>query len=341
MKTLYQKSFLKFSDFTYEEILYLIKLSKLVKRQKHNNTEQKHLKGKKIVLIFEKQSTRTRCAFEIAANDQGAYTTYIGPNDTHIGYKESIQDSAKILGQMYDGIQYRGYYDNILQNLKKYSNKPVWNGLTNTFHPTQILADLFTMIEACPNKKLQDIRCAYVGDAQNNIANTLLDAATFMKLKINIISPKIYQPKKIFLLKSNKKKINNTNISFTNDVKKGVENVDFIYTDVWVSMGENKDVWKKKINALYPYQVNQNMLDMTKNSNVKVLHCLPALHDKQSSLGLEIHNQFNINNGLEISNEVFNSPVNISFQQSENRLHTIKALLISCLSKKIFFKNKN
>ncbi|MGI4816641.1 MAG: ornithine carbamoyltransferase [Janthinobacterium lividum] len=341
MKTLYKKSFLQFSDFTQEEILYLIKLSRFIKNQKNKKKEKKYLKGKKIVLIFEKQSTRTRCAFEIAANDQGAYTTYIGPNDTHIGYKESVQDSAKILGTIYDGIQYRGYNDSVLYDFKKYSNKPVWNGLTNTFHPTQILADLFTMQEIYPNKKLQKIKCAYIGDAQNNIANTLLDAANFLNLKINIISPKIYQPKKNFLLNLNKKRKKNINILYTDNIKKGVKNVDFIYTDVWVSMGEKKSAWEKKINTLYPYQVNQKMLDMTKNPDIKILHCLPALHDKQSSLGLEIHNKFNIKNGLEISNDVFNSNFNISFQQSENRLHTIKALLISCLSKKIFFKNKN
>ncbi|VFP79240.1 ornithine carbamoyltransferase [Buchnera aphidicola] len=337
MKTLYKKSLLSLSDYTNKEIIYLIKLSKFLKQQKYNKKENKYIKGKNIVLIFEKESTRTRCAFEIAAYDQGANITYLGPNDTHIGYKESIQDSAKVLGKMYDAIQYRGHNDKIIKDFKKYSKIPVWNGLTDTFHPTQILADLLTIQEIKPKKSLKEIKCAYVGDAQNNIANTLLEAANIVGLKINIVAPKIYWPKKKFLFKKIKYIKKNKNIICTENIKEGVKNVDFIYTDVWVSMGEKKNIWEKKIKELYPYQINKNMLKMTNNKNIKILHCLPALHDKKSMLGYEIHNKFHINNGLEITNDIFNSNINLSFKQSENKLHTIKALLVSCLSKKSFF----
>ncbi|ABJ90693.1 ornithine carbamoyltransferase [Buchnera aphidicola] len=329
MNTIYKKSFLKLSDLNYQEIIYLIKLSKFFKKKKKDKKEKKYLKGKNIVLIFEKQSTRTRCAFEVAAYDQGANTTYLSPTDTHMGYKESIHDTAKVLGKMYDGIQYRGYHDNILKKIQKYSKIPVWNGLTNTFHPTQILADLLTMTETLPKKSIQEITCAYIGDAKNNIANTLLEAANITGLKLNIISPENYWPKKNIRDIKNKK-----NILYTKNIEKGVYKVDFIYTDVWVSMGDKSMKWKKKIKELYDYQVNQKMLNMTKNSNVKILHCLPALHDKESTLGLKIHKKYNLKNGLEISNNVFFSKKNLCFEQSENRLHTIKALLVSCLHKK-------
>ncbi|VFP78220.1 Ornithine carbamoyltransferase subunit I [Buchnera aphidicola (Cinara cuneomaculata)] len=331
MKTLYQKSCLKLSDFTSKEIFYLIKLSKFLKTNKKNKKEKKYIKGKNIALIFEKPSTRTRCAFEVAAYDQGAHTTYIGPNDTHIGYKESIEDSAKVLGTMYDGIQYRGYSDSILTDLKNYSKIPVWNGLTDKFHPTQILADLLTIKETFPEKLLKTIHCAYVGDAQNNIANSLIEAANIINFKLNIISPTSYWPQKQYL--SNKYPVYNKNIFYTSNVQEGVKNVDCIYTDVWVSLGENKDIWKKRIKELYPYQVNEKMIDLTNNPNIKILHCLPALHNKKSVIGFKIHNKFNIYNGLEITDNIFNSCINLSFQQSENRLHTIKALLVSCLSK--------
>ncbi|VFP83719.1 ornithine carbamoyltransferase [Buchnera aphidicola] len=337
MKTLYQKSCLKLSDFTYEEIFYLMKLSKFLKKNKHNKKEKKYIKGKNIALIFEKQSTRTRCAFEVAAYDQGAHTTYIGPNDTHIGYKESIEDSAKVLGTMYDGIQYRGYNDTILENLKKYSKIPIWNGLTDKFHPTQILADLFTIIETFPEKPLKKIHCAYVGDAQNNIANSLIEAANIINFKLNIVSPESYWPKKNFLNKKyslyNKRK----NIIYTDKIIEGVKNVDLIYTDVWVSLGESDDMWKKRIEELYPYQVNKKMLNISNNPNIKILHCLPALHNKKSLIGLQLHNKFKFNNGLEITDDIFNSNINLSFRQSENRLHTIKALLVSCLSEEKIF----
>ncbi|VFP81143.1 Ornithine carbamoyltransferase subunit I [Buchnera aphidicola (Cinara kochiana kochiana)] len=337
MKTLYKKSCLKLSNFTCEEIFYLIQLSKFLKKHKHNKTEKKYIQGKNIALIFEKQSTRTRCAFEVAAHDQGAHTTYIGPNDTHIGYKESIEDSAKILGTMYDGIQYRGFSDTVLKDLKKYSKIPIWNGLTDKFHPTQILADLFTIIETFPKKSLKKIHCAYVGDAQNNIANSLIEAANIINFKLNIVAPKSYWPQKKLLTKNYSLNNNQKNIFYTDKIQEGVRNVDFIYTDVWVSLGESDDVWGSRIEELYPYQINKKMLNMTNNPDVKILHCLPALHNKKSLIGLKLHNKFKINNGLEITDDIFNSSINLSFQQSENRLHTIKSLLVSCLSEEKIF----
>ncbi|WP_075433913.1 ornithine carbamoyltransferase [Buchnera aphidicola] len=337
MKTLYKKSCLNLSSFTKKEIIYLVKLSQLFKKKKERKMEKQYLKKINIALIFEKQSTRTRCAFEIAAYDQGANTTYLGPNDTHIGYKESIKDSAKVLGKLYDGIQYRGFSDRVLEDFNRYAKVPVWNGLTNTFHPTQILADLITIKETYPDVPLKKIKCAYVGDAQNNICNTLVEASNITGLQVNIVAPKLYWPKKNIFLKNDINTTQKNNIKYTENIQQGVQNVDFIYTDVWVSMGEKEERWEKKIHDLYPYQVNKKMLDMTNNPNIKILHCLPALHNKKSIVGLKICNKFNLNNGLEISSEVFNSHINLSFQQSENRLHSIKALLVSCLSKQKFF----
>ncbi|VAX76611.1 ornithine carbamoyltransferase [Buchnera aphidicola] len=337
MQTLYQKNCLRLFNFNHKEIQYLIKLSKFFKQMKNCKSEKKYLKGKNIVLIFEKPSTRTRCSFEIAAHDQGAKTTYLGPNDTHLGYKESVHDSAAVLGKIYNGILYRGFCQKILENLQKYSNIPVWNGLTDIFHPTQILSDLFTMSEIHPNTPLNKIKCAYVGDAQNNIANSLLEAAFILNLKLNIVAPKSCWPKKNIIFTRTEKLNTKKNILYTDDIKKGIKNVDFIYTDVWISMGEKKIEWKKKIKELFPYQVNKTMLEMTNNPNVKVLHCLPALHDKKSTIGLKIHNQFNLKNGLEITDDIFYSNKSIILQQSENKMHTLKALLVSCLSKKKFF----
>lgn len=332
MKTLYKKNFLKFSDFTKKEIKFLINYSLDLKKQKKEKKEIQYLKKKNIALIFEKQSTRTRCAFEIAANDQGAHTTYLNSQDTHFGYKESIADTAKVLGCMYDGIQFRGYHDHTLNILAKYSKIPVWNGLTNNFHPTQLLADLVTIQEIYPNIALKDIQIAYVGDAKNNIAYTLLEAAQTIGFKLNIIAPKIYWPDKD-IYNIYQKKIKKNKITYTENIKEGVKNIDFIYTDTWISMGEKKTCWKEKITNLKKYQVNKKMLDLTNNPNIKILHCLPALHDKNSKISLEIHKKYNFSSGIEISNDIFASKDNLSFQQSLNKLHSIKALLITTLSK--------
>ncbi|AEH39820.1 ornithine carbamoyltransferase chain F [Buchnera aphidicola (Cinara tujafilina)] len=333
MKTLFKKNFLKFSDFTKKEILFLINFSIFLKKQKMKTKKIKFLKKKNIALIFEKKSTRTRCAFEIAARDQGAYTTYLNSKDTHLGYKESIEDTAKVLGCMYDGIQYRGYNDKTLHLLAKYSNIPVWNGLTDMFHPTQLLADLVTIVEIYPKILFEKLHIAYIGDAKNNIANTLIDAAYILGFNLNIIAPKIYWPEKNILnmSKNNKKR---AKITCTENIADGVKNIDFIYTDTWISMGDKKTCWKEKIENLKDYQVNQKILKLTKNVNIKILHCLPALHDKNSTIGLEIHKKYNFSSGIEISNDIFSSKANLSFQQSINKLHSAKALLISTLSDK-------
>lgn len=333
MHTLYQKSFLKLSSFNYKEINDLIEFSIFLK--KNRKKEPKYLKNKKIALIFEKSSTRTRCAFEIAAYEQGAYTTYIGNNNTHIGKKESIQDTAKILSYMYDGIQYRGESQKTLISIDQNSSIPVWNGLTTEFHPTQILADLMTIREIYPNKLFNEITCAYVGDAQNNIANTIIEAAYITGLKVNIVSPKKYWPKKEFLKKNFLYFNENKQIKFTENIADGVKHVNFIYTDVWVSMNESEKLWEEKIKNLRSYQVNQDMLNISNNSDIKVLHCLPALHNKDSELGYKIHKKYNFSSGIEITNDIFNSQYNLSFKQSENKIHTIKALLISTLIKNL------
>lgn len=332
MNTLYKKSFLKFSDYQKKEILYLLKISKILKNQKK---EKKFLKSKKIILIFEQSSTRTRCSFEIAAYEQGVYSTILNSNESHLGYKESIQDTTKILNKLYHGIQYRGTSHNTLKIFKKYATIPIWNGLSKLFHPTQILADLFTIKEIYPNLEFEEIKCAYIGDAQNNISNTLLEAAKILKFQLIIIAPKKYWPKKKFLDKyiyKTNTKINN--IQYTENISIGTKNIHFLYTDVWVSMTEQEKNWKKKIYDLLPYQINSQLIKKINNPKLKILHCLPAFHNTQSTLSKKIHNKYNLKKGLEISEKIFKSQYNISFQQSYNKLFTLKALLISTLSSK-------
>lgn len=338
MNNLYKRNCLRLLDFNLLELESIIKLSKKLKQNKKNNEEIQLLKKKNIALIFEKESTRTRCAFELAAFDQGAHITYLGPGSTHIGKKESIADTAKILGRLYDGIQYRGHNHKTIEILAQYSNVPVWNGLTKKFHPTQLFADLLTIQEIFPNKKFHEIKCAYVGDTRNNIGNSLLEAALLCNLDLRFIAPKKYWPEKKLLKFCQEKTSNHTsNITCTENIQKGVKNVDFIYTDVWVSMGESQETWEKKIQLLNNYQVNSEMLDMTNNPNVKVLHCLPALHDDNTEIGKDLFKKYGFKNGVEITNNVFQKNENIIFEQAENRLHTIKAILISSLLKKINF----
>lgn len=332
MSQLYQRSFLRLMDFNIDEIQFLLNLAKNLKYQKFNQTEIPKLLGKNIVLIFENSSTRTRCAFEVAAFDQGAHVTCLTPDISQIGHKESIKDTAKILGRMYHGIQYRGYNQETVTTLAQYSNVPVWNGLTKEFHPTQLLADLMTMKEQVPHKSFHQMKLAYVGDAKNNIGNSLLEAATITGFDLRLVSPKELWPVQELLFIREKNKSNNNNITFTENIKDGVRNVDFLYTDVWVSMGENEKVWEKRIKLLFPYQVNQDMIGFTNNPNVKFLHCLPALHNHETTIGKKIVNKYHLTNGLEVTNEVFESEYSIVFDQAENRLHTIKALMISTLT---------
>lgn len=338
MNHLYQRNFLRLSDFSNTELENIIMLSEKLKKIKKNNQETQLLKKKNIALIFEKESTRTRCSFEIAAFDQGAHVTYLGPGSTHLGIKESIEDTAKVLSRLYDGIEYRGHNHGVIETLAKHSNVPVWNGLTEKFHPTQIIADLLTIKEVCPKKQFSEIKCAYVGDSHNNIANTLLEASSILGLDLRLISPKECWPEKNILhLCQEKSKKNKRQIICTEDIQEGIKNVDFIYTDVWVSMGEPKSIWKERITLLKNYQVNQNMIDMTNNPDVKVLHCLPALHDQKNTIVKSILKEYNLQDGIEITDSVFQKNQEIIFEQTENRLHTIKAILISSLIENINF----
>lgn len=332
MSRLYQRSFLSLIDFTIDEIKSLLYLSTSLKRQKFNQTEIQRLRGKNIVLIFENNSTRTRCAFEVAAYDQGACVTCLTPDISQIGHKESIKDTAKILGRLYHGIQYRGYNQETVNTLARYSNVPVWNGLTKKFHPTQLLADLMTMKEQVPYKSFCQMKLAYLGDARNNIGNSLVEAALIMGFDLRLVSPKEFWPnQELSLICRKSGVISNSNIVLTEDIERGVKDVDFLYTDVWVSMGENEKVWTNRIELLFPYQVNKKMLDQTNNPNVKFLHCLPSLHNSETTIGKKIANKHNLINGLEVTDEVFESKHSVVFDQAENRLHTIKALIMATL----------
>ncbi|QCI23897.1 ornithine carbamoyltransferase [Buchnera aphidicola (Macrosiphoniella sanborni)] len=336
MNHLYQRDFLRLLDFNTSELENIITLAQKLKKIKKNNQEIQLLNKKNIALIFEKESTRTRCAFEVAAFDQGAHVTYLGVGSTHLGKKESIEDTAKILGRLYDGIQYRGHNHKTIETLAKYSEAPVWNGLTEKFHPTQLLADLLTIKEISPQKKIHEIKCAYIGDARNNIGNSLLEAAVLYNFDLRFIAPKEFWPENNLLTFCQKRRNNiKLNITCTEDIHQGVKNVDFIYTDVWVSMGESKKFWEKRIKLLRAYQVNNLVLEMSENPQIKVLHCLPAFHDQNTEIGKYLFKKYGFKNGVEITDDVFQKNEKIIFDQAENRLHTIKAILISSLRKTI------
>ncbi|MFW5850610.1 MAG: ornithine carbamoyltransferase [Bacteroidota bacterium] len=331
---LYGKHFLKLLDFSAEEIRGLLDLSHDLKKHKKINTEKQNLQGKNIALIFEKTSTRTRCAFETAAYDQGAHVTYLGPSGSQIGHKESIKDTARVLGRMYDGIEYRGFGQEIVEELAQYAGVPVWNGLTDEFHPTQILADFMTMEEHCL-KPLQRISFCYVGDARNNMGNSLMVGAAIMGMDVRLAAPKSVQPDEALVSKCrNIAKKSGAKITITDDIDVAVENVDFLYTDVWVSMGEPQEVWKERIKLLQAYQINSKLLSKTHNPNVKVLHCLPAFHNRETAVGEKIYKEFGLE-ALEITDEVFESDASIVFDEAENRLHTIKAVMVATLSQQI------
>ena len=324
------RSFLKLLDFTPQEIKFLLELSSDLKKAKYAGTEQQKLKGKNIALIFEKDSTRTRCAFEVAAYDQGAHVTYLGPSGSQIGKKESMKDTARVLGRMYDGIEYRGYGQDIVEELAKYSGVPVWNGLTTEFHPTQILADLLTMMEHS-DKPLNQISFCYLGDARNNMGNSLLIGAAKMGMDFRAAAPKKCQPSDELVKKAKQiAKETGAKINITDDVAKAVKGVDFLYTDVWVSMGEADSVWAERIKLLKPYQVNGKVLKLTGNPKVKFLHCLPAFHNRETKMGEEIFQKYKLD-GMEVTDEVFESPNSIVFDEAENRIHTIKAVMVATL----------
>ncbi|MEA2106613.1 MAG: ornithine carbamoyltransferase [Bacteroidota bacterium] len=324
------RSFLKLLDFTPQEIKFLLELSADFKKAKYSGTEQQKLKGKNIALIFEKSSTRTRCAFEVAALDQGAHVTYLGPSGSQIGQKESMADTARVLGRMYDGIEYRGFGQEVVEELGKYAGVPVWNGLTNEFHPTQILADFLTMMEHS-DKPLHQVTFAYVGDARNNMGNSLMIGAAKMGMKFRLVAPKSVQPTDE-LVKQAKEiaKETGAEIMVTDNVEEGVKGCDFIYTDVWVSMGEPEEVWKERIELLKPYQVNKKMMELTGNPKCKFMHCLPAFHNRETKIGEEIYQKFGIES-MEVAEEVFESPASIVFDEAENRMHTIKAVMVATL----------
>ncbi len=301
------RSFLKLLDFTPKEIGYLLDLAAQLKQAKYTGTETQTLKGKNIVLLFEKDSTRTRCSFEVAALDQGAHVTYLGPSGSQMGKKESMKDTARVLGRIYDGIEYRGYAQSTVETLAEYAGVPVWNGLTNEFHPTQILADFLTMREHC-DKPLNQVAFAYLGDARNNMGNSLMVGAAKMGMDFRAVAPKACWPEES-LVKECKKiaKETGVKITLTEKVNEGVKGVDFLYTDVWVSMGEPEAVWAERIKLLKPYQINAAVVKATGNPNVKFMHCLPAFHNLETAVGQDIYKKFKLN-GLEVTEDVFESP---------------------------------
>jgi len=324
------RHFLKELDFTPQEIKFLLDLAFELKKAKYAGTEQPRLKGKNIVLLFEKDSTRTRCAFEVAALDQGAHVTYLGPSGSQMGKKESMKDTARVLGRMYDGIEYRGYGQYIVEALAEYSGVPVWNGLTNEFHPTQMLADFMTMLEHT-EKPLNKVTFAFLGDAKNNVGNSLMVGAAKMGMDFRAVAPKSCQPDAALVAQCLEiAKETGAKITITDNVEEGVKGCDFLYTDVWVSMGEPAEVWAERISLLKPYQVNMDMVKKTGNPNVKFLHCLPAFHNRETVVGEDIFQKFGLD-GLEVTDDVFESKMSIVFDEAENRLHTIKAVMVATL----------
>ena len=329
---LHARHFLTLLDFSKQEIEYLLHLSTELKKEKKGGVINHRLSGRNIALIFEKSSTRTRCAFEVAAHDQGANVTYIGPTGSQIGIKESIKDTARVLGRMYDGIQYRGYGQEILEQLAQYAGVPVWNGLTNEFHPTQILADLLT-IQEHSSKPFHKIKLAYLGNAQNNTANSLMVGSAKMGIDFRIAAPATLQPHESLVNACRNLAAESEGcLTITDNIEEAVHDCDFIYTDVWVSMGEADSSWNDRIELLKPYQVNAAVLDSTNNKQVKFLHCLPAYHNQETKIGKEIFQKFGIE-AMEVTEEIFESSASIVFDQAENRMHTIKAILVATLAR--------
>ncbi len=329
-QSLKNRNFLKLLDYTPDEIRYLLDLASDLKAAKKAGREEQHLKGKNIALIFEKTSTRTRCAFEVAAHDQGAHVTYLGPTGSQIGIKETMKDTARVLGRMYDGIEYRGFGQAIVEELAKYAGVPVWNGLTNEFHPTQILADLLTM-EEHSTKPLSQIKFAYLGDARFNMGNSLLVGGAKMGMDVRIVAPKALQPSaelqaQCFAVARE----TGARITITDNVDEGVKGCDFVYTDIWVSMGEPDSVWKERIALLMPYQVNAKLMERTGNPACKFMHCLPSYHNRDTKAGEDVYQKFGLD-GVEVTEEVFESPASIVFDEAENRMHTIKAVMVATL----------
>jgi len=324
------RSFVKLLDFTPHEIRFLLDLSRDLKAAKYGGYEQPRLKGKNIALIFEKSSTRTRTAFEVAAYDQGAHVTYLGPSGSQIGHKESMKDTARVLGRVYDGIEYRGFAQATVEELAEYAGVPVWNGLTNEYHPTQILADVLTMMEHS-YKNLPEIAYCYLGDARYNMGNSLMVGGCKLGMDFRLCAPRDLWPADELVERCKAiARETGARLTLTEDVEEGVKGVDYIHTDVWVSMGEPDSVWVERIKLLKPYQVNMEALEITGNPSVKFMHCLPAFHNRETVIGEDIYQKFGLD-GMEVTEDVFESERSIVFDQAENRMHTIKAIMVATL----------
>ena len=328
---LYQRDFLKETDFTPEELTYLLDLAAQLKQAKKARREPKFLADKNVVILFEKDSTRTRCSFEVAAYDQGARITYLGPSGSQMGKKESLADTARVLARFYDGIEYRGYEQERVEALAKHAHVPVWNGLTNEWHPTQFLADMLTMRECC-NKPLCKQTLAYLGDARYNMGNSLMVGSALLGLDFRSVAPKaLWTSDEVFETATRIAKTTGARITRTESVPEGVKDCDFLSTDVWVSMGEPDSVWKERIELLTPYRVDAAAMEMTGNADCKFLHCLPSFHNRDTTVGEDIYQRFGIE-CMEVSDDVFESPKNMAFEEAENRLHTIKAVMVATMA---------
>jgi ornithine carbamoyltransferase len=327
---LHGRHFLKLADFTPDEIRYLIDLSAELKAAKKEGREEQKLVGKEIALIFEKDSTRTRCAFEVAAFDQGAHVTFIGPSGSHMGHKETAKDTARVLGRMYDAIEYRGFAQDVAEELAEWSGVPVYNGLTDEWHPTQMLADFLTFTEHV-DRPFEEIAFCYLGDARFNMADSYLVAGGKLGCDVRIASPKSLWPRdEIVAMAKEASAESGAKITITENVAEAVKGADFLLTDVWVSMGEPEDVWKQRIDLLLPYQVNSETMELTGNPDVKFMHCLPAFHNTDTEVGKEIFEKYGLD-ALEVTEEVFESDASLVFDEAENRLHTIKAVMVATL----------
>ncbi|MDA8435445.1 MAG: ornithine carbamoyltransferase [Actinomycetales bacterium] len=326
------RDFLKEIDFTTTELTFLLDLARDLKRAKYAGTEVPRMTGKNVALIFEKTSTRTRCAFEVGAYDQGARVTYLDPNSSQIGHKESAADTARVLSRFYDAIEFRGSAQATVETLAEFSDVPVYNGLTDEWHPTQMLADFLTMIEHGRGKPVEEISYAYMGDARSNMGHSLYVMGAIMGADVRIVAPKALWPStEIQKIAKERAAGSGARLTLTEDVAAGLKGVDYVHTDVWVSMGEAKEVWDQRVKLLTPYQVNAKALEATGNKNVKFMHCLPAFHDTNTVVGRDIAEKTGMTGGLEVTNEVFESGANIAFDQAENRLHTIKAIMVATI----------
>ena len=331
MYNLRNRSFLKEIDFSAGELGHLLKLAATLKEAKYTGTEVPRLSGKNIALIFEKTSTRTRSAFEVAAYDQGAHVTYLDPSGSQLGHKESIADTARVLGRMYDAIEFRGSAHSDVEELAANAGVPVYNGLTDEWHPTQMLADFLTMHESS-HRPYDSLTYSYLGDARSNVGRSLLVMGAIMGADVRICGPEeLWPPSDVQALAAERAQSSGARITLTDDRAEALAGADFIYTDVWVSMGEPKDVWTERVTLLAPYQVNRQALESTGNPRVKFLHCLPAFHDLNTTVGREVMEHAGMSDGLEVTGEVFESPASIVFDQAENRLHTVKAILVATI----------